>query len=150
MIVGPLTAGHFDSYFSSQNWRGLIIQVLALKQTNVAGVLEGNPVRLVHGTLWTIQYEFDCYILLAFFGALGLLHRAARPKSYLALGAVIALSMAIGLPSVSYGVLGLLISSPERWPDLFAFFFLGSAFFLFRDRIPKSAFLCASGLAASC
>lgn len=148
LIVGPLTADHFDSYFSSQNWRGLIIQALVLKQTNVAGVLEGNPVRLTHGTLWTIQYEFDCYILLALFGALGFLRRAARPKFYLALGAVIALSMATGLPSVSYGVLGLLISSPERWPDLFAFFFLGSAFFLFRDRIPKSAFLCASGLAA--
>jgi peptidoglycan/LPS O-acetylase OafA/YrhL len=41
-----------------------------------------------------------------------------------------------------------LISSPDLWPDLFPFFFCGAAFYIFRERIPKTATLfCVAVLA---
>lgn len=147
LIVGPLTSVDVGQYFRSQNWRNIIVGALALKQVGVAGILEGNPLRLVHGTLWTIKYEFDCYLLLALLGAVGLIGPNLRLPMFVALAAALAVAMTVRLPVVSYGIAALLISSPDRWPELFPFFFVGSAFFLFREHIPKSNVMLTASVA---
>jgi peptidoglycan/LPS O-acetylase OafA/YrhL len=148
LIVGPLTSIDIGEYFRSQNWRNIIVEALALKQVSVSGILEGNPLQLVHGTLWTIRYEFDCYIVLALLGAAGFLRPNLRLPMFMVLAAVFAVAMTVHLPIVNYGIAALFISSPDRWPDLFAFFFVGSAFFLFREQIPKSAVIFVASVAA--
>src|SRR3984885_6872875 len=141
LIVGPLTSNNLDQYFGSQNWRYIIVGALALKQVGAVGILQGNRVQLVHGTLWTIQYEFDCYLLLALLGFLRLIRPGLLVPVYGVIAIALAVGMAVGLPTIDHGIVTLLLSSPDRWPMLFPFFFVGSAFFLFREFIPKSIVL---------
>jgi peptidoglycan/LPS O-acetylase OafA/YrhL len=149
LVVGPLTSLDAGAFMREQSWRLLTVTVLALKQVAVTGALVGNPLPMVHGTLWTIKYEFDCYLILAILGALGLV-RAAAPAilAYVALALALAAGAALGLPVVDRGIAALLISSPNQWPDLFPFFLAGSAFYLWRHRIPKSPTLMAAAVAA--
>ncbi len=146
LIVGPLTSDDLASYFASQNWRNIILTVAALKQVNVVNALASNPIPMVHGTLWTIQYEFDCYLLLGLFGVLGLLRPPFKGPFFIVLAFVFCALMFVPLPAVNTGILGLLVSSPDRWFDLFPFFFLGSAFYLFRGHIPKSPLIFIASL----
>lgn len=146
LIVAPLTSNDPVQFFHSQNWRIIVLEALALKPVGVGGVLQDNPVHLVQGTFWTIQYEFDCYLILALIGALGLIRSRFLVPTYIALGIVLAATMAVDLPVVDHGALSFLISSPHRWPELFPFFFIGSAFFLFRDFIPKTTTLLAASV----
>lgn len=141
LVVGSLAASDPLSYLEAQNWYRIAVSVLALKQVGVIGALEGNRLELVNGTLWTIKYEFDCYLALALLGAAGLLRPVWRPVVYTCLAAVLAVSMARPLPAIDYGVPALLVSSPDKWPGLFPFFIVGSAFYLWRERIPKSPVL---------
>src|SRR5581483_6036817 len=102
------------------NWIAIGIQTLALKQASVSGTLGHNPIPLVHGTLWTIQYEFDCYIAIAILGLLGLLSRW-RVTTFLAIAfvLVVATTFQDRMPILNFGWLSLLISSPRQWPTLF-------------------------------
>jgi peptidoglycan/LPS O-acetylase OafA/YrhL len=144
-IVGPLAATNLSRFFSDQNWKALIVQALMLRQANPGATLESNPIHLVHGTLWTIKLEFDCYLIIAAIALL--LTSRFVPYVYAGIAAILGLSIvfATHLPQINYGVLSLLTSSPSDWPGLFPFFFVGSAFYTFRHRVKKS-----SGLATIC
>lgn len=139
LLIAPLTSTNPLSYFAAQKWPSLVVQALALRQVSVSGILDGNSVRLIHGTLWTIKIEFDCYLALAIFGSLGLLTRRRAWALYLS--AMLFLAVArmgwIRLPVVDHGFASLLISSPDQWPTLFPFFIAGSAFYIYRDYVAK-------------
>jgi peptidoglycan/LPS O-acetylase OafA/YrhL len=151
-IVGPLAARNVSNFFADQNWKALIFQALALCQANPGATLETNPLHLVHGTLWSIKFEFDCYLIIA---ALALLLTSRWvPYVYAGLAAILGLLIvfATRLPVVDHGALYLLMSSPSGWPTLFPFFFVGSAFYMFRHRIKKStglAIICAVAISIS-
>jgi peptidoglycan/LPS O-acetylase OafA/YrhL len=141
LVVGPLTSTDFAGYFASQKWRAIILKCLTLQQTKIWGVPAGNPVPLVHGTLWTIKYEFDCYLLLAILALCGFLHPSLRAMTFICIAASLAAAAIFGLPAIDGGIPAFLISSPDLWPELLPFFFAGAAFYLYRDRIPKSFIL---------
>lgn len=150
LVVGPLTASSsLSQYFHAQNWRAIIIDTVMLKPYPVVDVLQGNQLQLVHGTIWTIQYEFDCYLVLAMLGALGLTRSRLAIPIYAGLAIALAVAMATDLPRVDHGILALIISSPSGWPVLFPFFLVGSAFYLFRKSIPKSGVLLVAAMAAT-
>lgn len=148
LVFGPLAATDSGAYFREQRWHVIAIGALALKPFSISGVLADNPLAMMQGTFWTIQYEFNCYLLIAALGILGLLR---TPQAYgafavLALACVAAVLMKPQLPEINHGPLALLVSSPDRWGELVPFFVAGSAFYVFRERIPKSgalAFLAA-------
>lgn len=76
-IYGPLfTDLPLSQYFSKTHELALFLGNLSLYKLQGAlpGVFANLPLphELV-GSLWTLAYEFTCYILLAFWGALGLL-----------------------------------------------------------------------------
>ena len=148
LVVGPLTAPNVLGFFQAQNWRAIVLSALALKQVGVSGVLDGNALQLVHGTLWTIKYEFDCYLLVALLAACGLLRPGRRLVAFAGLALMLAGAAVLHPPVIDHGVLALLISSPDKWADMFPFFFVGSAFYLWRDRIPKSPTLLAVSITA--
>jgi peptidoglycan/LPS O-acetylase OafA/YrhL len=140
-IVGPLAATNLSNFFSDQNWKSLIAHALMLRQANPGATLESNPISLVHGTLWTIKLEFDCYLIIA---ALALLLTSRFvPYVYAGIAAILGLSIvfATHLPQINYGVLSLVISSPSDWPGLFPFFFVGSAFYTFRHPAVSQPFV---------
>ncbi len=147
-VLAPLTALSVAGFFVSQNWLRMLALVLTLHQANPDGILTGNPVQLIHGTLWTIKYEFDCYLLVALLGLLGML---APRRAWIAYGAILGALCAsraglFGFPDINYGPVARLISDPVQWPFLFPYFFVGSALYVFRAYIPKSAPLAIAAL----
>lgn len=141
VLLGPIIASDPARFFAQQKWLPFAVSALALRQADVTGVLAGNAVNLVHGTLWTIKYEFDCYLLVALVGSLGLLNPRRVWAIYLPLFAVLFAARAgwIRLPVFDHGIVALVISSPDQWPELFPFFFAGSALYLYREHIAKTA-----------
>jgi peptidoglycan/LPS O-acetylase OafA/YrhL len=147
LVVGPLTSRDVWSYFEVQSWDSIALSALALKQVGVSGALEGNRLQLVHGTLWTIRYEFDCYLLLALLTASGLMLPGRRIVVFVLLAIGLAAAMVLALPVIDHGLLALVVSSPNQWPALFPFFLAGAAFYLWRDQVPKSPALLAASVA---
>lgn len=148
VLLGPLVAADSAHFLAQQKWLPIAVSALALRQVDVAGVLGGNAVTLVHGTLWTIKYEFDCYLLIALIGSLGLLSPRRVWAIYLPLFAGLFAARAgwIRLPVFDHGIVALVISSPDQWPSLFPFFFAGSALYLYRGHIVKTPALFSGAL----
>lgn len=144
VIIAPLLAtGTIQEFFARQNWPAIWVNALALRQTGVTGVLDPNPVKLVHGTLWTVKYEFDCYLLTALIGSFGLFSLRYAVFTFAAIAAVL-LFLNFGverLPTNNTGIASLLISGPPRWPELLPFYFTGAAIYVFRNYIPLSGSL---------
>jgi peptidoglycan/LPS O-acetylase OafA/YrhL len=106
---------------------------------------------IVVGTLWSIRYEFDCYILIALFGMLGWLRRGPIAIAFAALFSIYVLQRitAFELHGWDYGVKFFLFSNPNQWPRLFMFFFAGAFFYLWRNCIPRSIAIFLVALAAA-
>jgi peptidoglycan/LPS O-acetylase OafA/YrhL len=78
-IAGPiLTATSLSEYFhSSDTYRFLLINFTLTDFSGVLpGVFDGNPFpHAVNGSLWTLRYEAECYLLVLVFGLVGILNR---------------------------------------------------------------------------
>ena len=82
-VVGPFSTsdffqpwGYWTSYYAKIDYSKLIINILLLKETQVPWSFINLPMHnVINGSLWTIRYEFVCYLLVGFLGAAGLLKR---------------------------------------------------------------------------
>jgi peptidoglycan/LPS O-acetylase OafA/YrhL len=100
-------------------------------------VFASNPLpKYPNGSLWTIRYEFICYIGLAMVGAAGGLKR--MPVLIL-LGISSALLYLNFRFWTQFGFLG-------EWPRFVTFFLGGSAAYLWRDRLHRSAWIVLAAL----
>lgn len=75
-LLGPLlTTLSLSDYFSHpQTYRYLETVFLYPISYELPGVFESNPFKMaVNGSLWTLQHEFSCYVLVGILGFCGLL-----------------------------------------------------------------------------
>jgi peptidoglycan/LPS O-acetylase OafA/YrhL len=134
-LVAPFAVQNMGAYFSALNWHGLVGQLLQLQEPRVPLVFAGRPHQALNASLWSISYEFRCYVLVALLGLLG-----ARLQKVL-------------WPVLLFVCLGLLrfpqllswLSFPgQHWvvEDLslfvrvFAFFCAGACFSLYQPIVP--------------
>jgi peptidoglycan/LPS O-acetylase OafA/YrhL len=135
MLLGPLLSTlSLSAYFSNPKLYLYFKNLTTLSVHGLPGVVyrDGQPV-LINGALWTLHFEVLSYGLLAFACLLGLLQRRRLfPLMWVASYAMyVAASFA---PALAHLL-------PERLVtlnSLFVYFVGGSAFFIFRDRIPFS------------
>jgi peptidoglycan/LPS O-acetylase OafA/YrhL len=102
--------------------------------------LAGFPVRALNGSMWTIAYEFRCYLLVALLWSIGLL---ANKRGMLALAITgICTSVLMTFDSVRnpldgfaarYHGAGWIIGTPADTLQLTAVFLVGILFYLYRD-----------------
>lgn len=80
LIVAPLGGGHFEDGVFSKIGKS-IINILILARPKFDGVFVGqhhlDKYSALDGAMWTIQYEFTCYILIALIGVTGGLRKPA-------------------------------------------------------------------------
>ena len=112
---------------------------LRLAEWKYSGAFASNPAPgVINGSLWSIYYEFWCYIGVLALGLTGLL----RSKKVLAVlfGAsiVVSLLFAYFRWHLSGGIVGEVLGYPPFWARLLPMYLAGVVFYRFRDLIPVS------------
>ncbi len=145
-VVGPLAADRPADY-----WRGFPFLTFLVQGLNLQGPVTppvfGDVVHpVMNGSLWSIRYEFLCYVGVAALGLLGVLRRPPLVLLvFVGVFTVFVLQVQVGLPirgsrySWVYGLPGL-------WPRLGSSFLAGSVFYVYRDRIVYSRGLFAAAI----
>ena len=109
-----------------------------------------NPGQTLNGALWSIPFEFWCYLGVLAVGTLGLLRRARRVWLLLGYGVVIALHVwcdATGRKPGG-GFVGVIIGWPYLWMRMLPCFMAGMLVYLYREELPRSGWLAAAGVLA--
>lgn len=133
LVVGALAPA--DSHFFAGLDRSTVTSLLMLGSPHTPPVLPGNPYPEVNGSMWTIAYEFRCYLLVALLGLCGLLNRRVFT---LVLTAVAYLPFTVAFFAnhlVWHRGLSL-FGDPDRTLRLTPIYLVGVCFYLFRDHIP--------------
>jgi peptidoglycan/LPS O-acetylase OafA/YrhL len=139
-VVSLLFFGPLGMRFSRDYWRyvepGIFLARLPLLKTFwIPQSFQENHWSVVNGPVWTIQYEFVCYLLVALLGLAGILRRRAL---------VLALFLPIWLFDILQMPLKLWLYNwqelpvggvPDNYPRFFTCFLAGTLAFLYRDRI---------------
>jgi peptidoglycan/LPS O-acetylase OafA/YrhL len=149
VVIGAWSSANAYEFLSSVDVRATLVRVLSLHQAGLRGAFPDNPSSLVDLTLWTIKYEFDCYIIVAMLGLLGSLTRTPVVLVFLLsfLALVAQGAGYLDMPQWDHGVIAIFFSNPQNWPRLFTYFFAGAAFYLWRHLIPKGPMLFVAALA---
>jgi peptidoglycan/LPS O-acetylase OafA/YrhL len=159
VIVVPISGAHFVINHLPNRIADFAIRTLLLGMPNITDAFSHNPLggNTINGSVWSIPWEFACYIALAVLGVIGILKR--RSIVLLLFG----LSVAYFVASAILAWTGCLHAN--AWLHLLdthpyiqrrgvpGAFLAGVTFYMYRDRIPHSTWLalCAGfALVASC
>jgi peptidoglycan/LPS O-acetylase OafA/YrhL len=142
--LGPFVGGHITELSGTQVLR----EIVGLRQPQMQGVFPGTPYPMLNGSMWTIAYEFRCYLLVLAAGLIGLLSRRSI-LACIAIGLLALSAMHSNIwdwfPASLQGILG----EPDRLVRFAGIFACGALYFLYRDRIRydwRLAVLAALGL----
>lgn len=163
LVVGALGAARPGPYFARIEPGTLLQDLALLRSPGTPPTFQGQPQPFVNGNLWTISYEFACYLCAALLGICGLIKRRG---AFLAFALLVAglwlLPLAgHGLAVFSLGHLNracfqnvclvlLLQRENAAFLHLLLFFCVGGCFALFRDRLrfsPRWAWAAGGALA---
>jgi peptidoglycan/LPS O-acetylase OafA/YrhL len=157
-VVVPVAGGIFAHQTLFSRAADFIGRTSILWNLNVSGTFAHNPLpNVIDGSVWTIPWEFVCYIGLAALGVAGLLRRR-----FLVL---LIFSFMILYFLISGIIAGIGIAPGAHWTHFFdsnlyvqlrgmpVCFTAGTVFYLYRERIPHSnicAIVALVVLATSC
>ena len=137
-IVVPLFSTGF--YWNSAHVLPMLSNVFLKGYIPTSDAFGGGA---VNGSLWSISYEFWCYIGILGLGITGLLKR----RMIFPVIAFVVIVVRIWLDLTGRrpaGVLQPLIGMAYFWFNVLPPFLLGAAFLLYRDSIPRSRWLLAA------
>jgi peptidoglycan/LPS O-acetylase OafA/YrhL len=131
LILGPLVSSlPLLTYLEHVETRQFLLHNLTLfsPRYNLPGVFETNPYPAIEGSIWTLIYETFCYVALFVVGSMGFIR---WPLAFIgALGVYF-------LFWVTPGPIDLRLSGQiENLRQLSLPFVTGSAFYVFRNKIP--------------
>jgi peptidoglycan/LPS O-acetylase OafA/YrhL len=139
-IVGPLAGATIADLRSVLGFQQLG-QVVLLRNPELKSAFQNLPRPILSGALWSLAYEFRCYIVLMVLGTLGVLRSR---KTVLLITAILVQALIVSRHGTVFAYLqhlpispGLasLIGDPLANVRCYALFFCGSCFFLFSDKI---------------
>jgi peptidoglycan/LPS O-acetylase OafA/YrhL len=147
IVVAPLAGSDASVAFAPREIIKHLLRVPLLSSPKAAGAFAGHPIEVLNLSLWTIRYEFICYLLVP---AICLaVMRFGRPGVLLLYIVTLLLHGAQGKYLVQEGGINLpLLGSTNVWPRFMCYFLGGMILALYRDRIPYDRRLSALCLAA--
>jgi peptidoglycan/LPS O-acetylase OafA/YrhL len=121
-----------------------LLNIALLSAPLTPPVLPGSHYPTVNGSMWTIGYEFRCYLLVAVFGLFGFVR---KPGYWLA--ATVLFTAAFLLPHgyISWSGHYAFYGEPDQVFRLLSAYFVGGCFYLFREQIPFQRWLAWMALA---
>lgn len=150
LVVSPLAATDWRATLAPQQWRQAATAAALLNIYNAPQTLQGIPsAGELNGSLWSVHYEFVCYLLLAGLGLVGVLRRRWLVASLFILTVLVHATIDIWqIPIPMPRWLALIVGWPVGWPGCAAYFMGGACFYFYRARIPHHGGLAALALAA--
>lgn len=152
LIVAPMGGVNLAAIPAGE-WIRLVGQIMLLKTPESFDAFPGLAIPALNGSMWTIAYEFRCYLLAALLGVLGLYRRRGI---YLALtGVLLAANFAFVLPvgdliDELLRPLNIVLGEPEQAVRLTSVFMCGACLKLYPiDYQGRFAALAAVGLVAA-
>jgi len=135
LVVGPL-GSNAAAYFSQFDPWHFLQGMLLLKMPVVPPVFEGQTYPLINGSMWTIEYEFRCYLFAALAGVCGMFY-LRRYWAAVAVG-VFGIALACIVEEVPDRIhapawMTFLTINPVFFINFLAFFCAGGCFWIFRD-----------------
>lgn len=143
LILGPiLTIVPLSSYFSDSRFIKYFLNVFGLIHYQLPGVFGNVPYpNVVNGSLWTVPYELECYLMLAVFAMLGIMKRARALFLIVLIGGVLLLTI-----SYLRETPDLKLDNAVPGRSLVLCFLAGTMFYVARAFVPYSKVLCAACL----
>ena len=138
VVVAPLGAERPAEYLRQLSPLTFLHSLLQLQIPQQSGIFVSQAYPgILDLSLWTIRYEFLCYLMVAAFGVFRLLDRrtVVAAAFVLALGLYVWQTYAGGLPMLDWRVLPVL-GRMQPWPRFLSFYTAGMVFYLYRDSIP--------------
>lgn len=129
-ILAPGTSGFFR-HLGVRYVKSLVL----LGSPNTPPVFPGAHMTRLNIPVWTIPYEFRCYLVVALWGVCGLFRRRVLWAGATALFLFLMLFPALTGPPEGWHTLYYFTGQPPQVARLCAAFFIGGCFNLFRDRI---------------
>lgn len=149
VIFVPLGGGRLAGPHASLHLVDFLVQTVQLQQFHVQGVFPRNPgAGIMDGSVWSIPFEFWCYIGVMILGISRLL------RSNAALIALFIITIAVGVLFSVYGwniggkILGVIFGYPVFWARLLPMYIAGIVAYRLRAhlRLTRSWILSACGL----
>jgi peptidoglycan/LPS O-acetylase OafA/YrhL len=137
VVIDPLAHAHIDGTSFLAKAANVVGNTLRLSEWRYSNAFSSNPSPgVINGSLWSIYYEFWCYIGVLLLGLTGLL----RSKFFLVVlfGASIVVSLMFAYYKfhLSGGILGEIWGYPPFWARLLPMYLAGVVFYRFRQAIP--------------
>lgn len=129
LLVGPLAGGDFAA---SDGWKMQLWRMATLQIPVLPGSFSDLHYPSLNGSMWTISYEFRCYILLIVLNVARSLPPPAKYAYIVSIMlAIIAMKFNFYVPYKAAKIVGY----PLIDFRFFALFLTGSAFYIFRRKI---------------
>jgi peptidoglycan/LPS O-acetylase OafA/YrhL len=132
-VVAPLGANLSDYLAQFKPWK-FVLGMLFLERPVIPPVFVGQPYPDVNGSMWTIAYEFRCYLLVAVLGMCGIFQRRSLWLAFSVF--ILVIYMTPGLADrIDFPGSSLLMGNFPKFVGFLVFFCAGGCFYLWRDRI---------------
>lgn len=149
-VVTPLFAPPGFTLGAAELVRTIGANLLLANHFPIPDLFTTNPVHGVNGALWSIRFEFLCYIGVALIGVIALpARRFALPLLYALIVATWCWLDITGRKPGGPEWLREWIGWPYSWFRVLPNFLAGMIIYHWRDRLPRSTPLMLSGLAAA-
>jgi peptidoglycan/LPS O-acetylase OafA/YrhL len=142
--------GAWGTFLKPFPWRISLAQLFTLNEPRMFSTLATVPIpNRINASMWTIKYEFLCYLLLPLLAMAGIYRR----RTWMLL-VFVGLALFQFIQTVcnyypghhlKWRYLDLL----HEFPRMLTYFLAGAVFYLFRDRIPRSRVLLLLAIAVS-
>jgi peptidoglycan/LPS O-acetylase OafA/YrhL len=132
-VLAPLVGA--TALFSTWQLKKLLFEIVLLRPPDVAGSFAGLHYPALNGPMWTIAYEFRCYILAAAVGLLGMYRKSRRALFVLAVAVLLILNAADVLGGGAQ-IGGPVLGFPKQDLRFAAVFGAGASYYLLEDLIP--------------
>ena len=124
LIVGPIY-GTAD-YFHDSQWGKFITSLTMLRLNGTAEVFAGSAYPALNGAMWSIPYEFKCYLLVLACGLSGLLNRRQAWLALFLTCTAVHITNRLGILNIPF----------DLYFRCAMAFTAGGCFYLYRNEIP--------------
>ena len=149
LVVAPLASASSPFHTAAAQLGNFVLSCVRLHEFDYLHAFASNPAPgAINGSLWSISYEFWCYIAVAVLGLIGILARRHMVLGIFCLSLIVSFLFAITGWAPGGSFLNPIFGFPPLWARLLPMYLAGVVFFLYRDRIPLNGYIALGALGA--